>query len=162
MMKNKCIALFIALWWGAVNIAYAGNGFFTEYVDILSRAVPQNQEVSLHDASNQDLVLTNNSAIAVTVHVQALVPTSGQLKANAKAIPSLSWMRIEPSTFRIAPHSQGSCKIIVHVPPERRYRNHYYQVMIWSRARQDGASETAITAGLLSCVRFMPVQFPLE
>lgn len=138
---------------GISAVAFGAEGLFTDYVDVTCRSIPPGRDALLQDGG-QTLTLTNANNFAIVVDVQAHAPSPTQLKEGALPIPDAGWIRFDPATLRIPPHSKATSRIWIRVPEKRAYRKRWFQVMIWSHAHPDIPADVRVGAGLLSRVRF--------
>ena len=155
MLHRKEARLFTILLcgmcWGSPAMA---AGLSTTFVDVLLKDVVVGEATIAHDQTGRDLVITNVGSSPVHVRVDALVPSKGELRDKALAIPEAGWVSIHPESLDIPPSGQGKFQIVIQVPAKRSIKGKQYQVMIWSHAESVKGGGVSFNTALLSRLRF--------
>jgi hypothetical protein len=134
--------------------AAGADGLSTSFVDIMVPDVKAGttHEVLLKNGHRMELMNSGTAALQVTIDV--LPPSGTDLGKGVTALPSASWIQIQPQSLRIEPHETVSCRVFINVPADRRYRNRLYEASIWTRGRAADAEGLTFSAGLKSRLRF--------
>jgi len=135
-------------------VPLGATGLSTPFADVSVGNVPLGTPFSVSAGPDRGLLLLNPDGDALDVDIQVLTPAPDQLRGGAAPVPDRSWIEVRPSHFRLNGHERRTCEIVLKVPKERRYRSRYYQAMIWSRGTPVATKGVALSAGLLSRLRF--------
>ena len=151
-MRNRAAAILCCLW-GLGSWCQAGQSFSSPFVDVVVLDVPLGAPRAIQDKEGHGLLLQNSSDQALAVHVEIMVPQANQLRGNASPIPNPAWITVEPADVFLPAHESVTCEIHVLVPRDKKYRNRFYQAMVWSRARPAKQQGVSVSVGLLSRLR---------
>ncbi len=146
---------FRAAFWFLFPLSVWANGLSTSFFDVKVQDVAIGKPYDVTAQTGKRLDFQNLGDQVLTLQIQALRPTSEQLRSSAEPIPDPSWIRITPSQLELSPRGTGYADIVIEVPQGQTRRAKTYQVMIWSRGRAvDSKGGVIMSPALLSRLRF--------
>jgi len=92
------------------------------------------QSYSLKTLANLPLAVTNTGEQTVTVRVEPLVPSEGELRQGAEPIPAGSWAKAVPDSFQLAPQETKAVEMVLNIPNEEGFFGKKFQVTFWSHS----------------------------
>ncbi|MBI4547848.1 MAG: hypothetical protein HY707_07710 [Ignavibacteriae bacterium] len=90
------------------------------------------QTYSLKSLANLPLSITNTDNKPVTVLVEPLIPSEGELRQGASPIPDLTWASARPDSFVLAPQQTKAVELILTIPDNEALFSRKFQVNFWS------------------------------
>jgi len=130
-------------------------GLSTPFIDVQLGLVPVGKTISVETAEGKGMWINNVGDAPITVELLARVPHATELKANAAAIPSATWLTFSQPRVTIPAHRSVLIPLKLKIPNRRAFRGQTFQVMIWTRMIPENNQSMQIGAGLLSRLRFI-------
>jgi hypothetical protein len=108
-------------------------GLSTQVSQVLVENLKTGQTHNLSQSTGFRVTVTNTGSSPTALEMSVLVPDSSELRAEAEPIPDVSWIRLSPDSFCVAPGAQASADILISIPPDADLRGRRYQATVWSR-----------------------------
>jgi hypothetical protein len=112
--------------------AQATAGLRTPFGEVIVRHLKIGQTYSLYKLVNLPLRIVNTGDSEVGLIIQ---PTHGpevNLRKGYDPIPSLDWIRVEQSSFTVAPNREVTTDIIISIPNDTALLGRRFEADIWS------------------------------
>lgn len=87
---------------------------------------------SIFDLAAEPLKVVNVSDSTVDLEIEIGYPAQHQLRPGFEAIPDISWVKLEKSSFRLEPGQMALADFTISIPKDENYVNKMYQFYIWS------------------------------
>ncbi len=130
------------------------GGLRTQLGEVVIENLQVGQTYNLKDLANLSLIVTNTSDFTLDLKMDVLVPSDGELKLEAQAIPEASWVELSQDFYTVEPGAQAVSDILISIPDDEQYLGKTYQVVIWSHSLARPGSGMTLAYGLKSRIIF--------
>jgi hypothetical protein len=126
-------------------------GLKTTFVKVTLENLRIGDTYNIRQLANLPLAVYNTGTEAISLRVEATIPSAGELREGYEPIPDPSWIRLTQDVFEgIRPGAAAMTDVAISIPDDARCVGRRYQVMIWSHTVGNGL----IACGLKSEVLF--------
>lgn len=130
------------------------EGISTSFSDEVIHDVPMGRIFLVPGPTGGGLVVQNNNAAPILIRVQALTPTTVQLRRGAIPVPDMNWVTLDPSELVIPPGGQGVFHIHLLIPPLKKHAVKTYQIMFHAQEIPQKKDGVQVSKALLSRLIF--------
>lgn len=134
--------------------ATVAGGLRTQLGEVVIENLQVGQTYNLKDLANLSLIVTNTSDFTLDLKMDVLVPSDGELKLEAQAIPDVSWVELTQSLYTVEPGTHAVSDIMISIPDDEQYMGKTYQVVIWSHSLAIPGQGMTMAYGLKSRIIF--------
>lgn len=134
--------------------ATVAGGLRTQLGEVVIENLQVGQTYNLKDLANLSLIVTNTSDFSLDLKMEVLVPSEGELKLEARAIPDVSWVELSQDLHTVEPGLQAISDILISIPDDDQYMGKTFQVIIWSHSLARPGSGMSLAYGLKSRIIF--------
>ena len=80
--------------------------------------------------------LTNISEVPVDLVVDVVAPIQGSLRPLYEDIPDARWVKVSPSTFKLAPGASAESEVTLKVPDDAQWKDRSFQCALYAHTLQ--------------------------
>ena len=125
--------------WSGVRSASAVDiGIASRFSDVILENLSIGGNYNMTQIKNLPLTIINNSSIEMPMQVEVEAPAKTELQEGYEPIPDVTWVKILPSQFTLAPHARNLSDIVISIPNDPKLVGKSYQVMFWAHSVQQG------------------------
>jgi|GEM_PF-1132787 len=117
----------------AVSAQAATAGLRTPFGDVVVQRLKIGRTYSLYKLVNLPLRVVNTGDSEIGIAIEPINFPAEQAQAGYVPIPSLDWVRIEKSSFTLAPNREAVTDIIITIPNDPSLLGRRFEARIWSR-----------------------------
>jgi hypothetical protein len=122
-------------------------GLRTTFGEVVVRKVKIGQTYSLYKLVNLPLRVVNTGSETVSLKVET--EPKADLSKGYEQVPSLDWLKIEQSTFTVAPNHEAVTDLILSIPNDPSLLGRRFQIDIWSHTTDTRALLVGLRSHLL-------------
>jgi hypothetical protein len=130
-MNRGWVCLIAAALLAPFSAARAG-GLRTTFGEVVVRKLKIGQTYSLYKLVNLPLRVVNTDSESADLQIEEVPVTAKELVQGYAPLPSLDWLRVENSTFTVAPNHEAVTDLIVSIPNDTSLLGRRFQADIWS------------------------------
>jgi hypothetical protein len=128
--------------------AQAGTaGLRTPFGEVIVRNLKIGQTYSLYKLVNLPLRLVNTGDEEVGLAISVIKTSESGIREGFEPLPALDWIRIEQSSFTVAPNHEAATDVIISIPNDPALLGRRFEADIWSRTTR---SRVSFGAGIVS------------
>jgi hypothetical protein len=134
----------------SATAANATAGLRTPFGEVFVRNLKIGQTYSLYKLVNLPLRVVNTGDDEVDLTVQTIKSEEAALRQGYEPLPSLDWVRVEQSSFTVAPNREAVTDVVITIPNDPALLGRRFEADIWSHTtRSRGGFGTGIVSKLL-------------
>jgi hypothetical protein len=131
-----------------LSAARAG-GLRTPFGEVVVRNLKIGQTYSLYKLLNLPLRVVNTGAEQVELKIETIPTPAEALNKGYERVPSSEWVRVENSTFTVAPNHEAVTDLIISIPNDKTLLGRRFQADIWSHTTDARALLVGLQSRLL-------------
>ena len=154
MRKNKLVGGAVLAALIAIIPRAEASGLRTPLGEVIIRNLKIGQTYSMYKLLNLPMRVVNTGDESIDLKIVTVRPT--MLNEGYDEVPSLDWVRLEQSTFTVAPNREANTDITITIPNDPALLGHRFQEDIWTHSLDPRALQVGLQSHILMQIDSTP------
>ncbi len=111
------------------------SGLRTPFGEVVVRHLKIGQTYSMYKLVNLPLRVVNTGKDTVYLTIEPIRVSTGEARRGYEPVPSLDWVKVETSSFTVAPNREAATDLIISIPNDTALLGRRFEADIWSHTQ---------------------------
>ena len=147
MQKTKLIVAAVIAAVFAFPLRAAASGLRTALGEVVIRNLKIGQTYSMYKLVNLPMRVVNTGSDDIDLKISTVRPSI--LNEGYEEVPSLDWVKVDQSTFSVAPNREAMTDIVISIPNDPKLLGRRFQADIWTHSTDPRALQVGLQSHIL-------------